>query len=856
MQKFALQNILKQTEDENNPQTKAELLLLSAQLYQNFRDFDNSIKCVEEAQKIFSAQNSVDDVIKCLLELSILNYKKYPERIIRALTLINDAKYLIATSAIDKKSLMAMMYHYNGIIEFFENHHIEALELFKKAKELLSEDSLEYAKLLDDFALYNLRLKKYQVAEKQLVSAIKIKNKLEDNPLQIAKTSILLGRYFANIENNEESIKYLEMTLQAAECFNDPVLKSRIYDEMANVYISMKDIKNAQVYHQKALSEFSDKTNPKLRAYNSCTQIELFIIEKKYEQALETIKTKIEPFFTSEREKAILNRLYGRLFGCLQKYDDALSCLHTAIELYKKIDNNIEIIKCYIDLSLVYKTSTNHQMALSSLEEALEVAKLYDLQILAQKIEDLIFETDKDEWANIINKNNNKEQASSEDMAFLETMNILGSLTQSDITYKDSLFALLRIGRFISAATNIDELLERIAEETKIALDAERCTIFMYDKEKNELYSKIALGIGSTELRFSANSGLAGYVATTGETVNIRNAYEDDRFNKEIDKQTGYKTKTILCMPFRNINHEIVGVFQMLGKKGGKIFSEKDEDLLLTIGSNAGIALENARLFEEQKMLYEEQKKSLISFIDTLAASIDARDSITAGHSNRVRLYSKTIAQALKLNEEEIELIEYSAILHDIGKIGVQDSVLFKQGKLTDDEYAHIQQHVKITNDILEKMYFQKSMKDVPTIASSHHEKFDGSGYYKGLKGKEIPLGGRILAIADVFDAITSERYYRSRMPIKDALKVLQGGRGKHFDPELIDVFFSLSIDKILNILLSAYNIELKKEQVDYFENYTIKNLYDSLQKKEDDRNVIENILIGNFEKLYNMSAK
>ena len=858
MQNLVLEDIINNNQQETDSVKKADNLMLCAQIYRNTKDYDCAIKAVEEAQKIYSKINNINETIKCLLELALLNYKKYPDRIIRALTLINDAKYLIETTpSSDKKELTAMLLHYNGIIEFQENHQTEALELFKKAEELIiQKDTCEYAKLLDDFALYNLRQKKYQVAEKQLISSIKIKKAHEKNPFQIAKTAVMLGRYFANIENNEEAIEYLNMALEAAECFNDNALKSRIYDEIANVYLSMKDTTNAMVFHQKALAEFNDKMNPKLRAYNCCTQIELFIIEKKYNEAMNILKQDIEPFFTTDREHAITYRLYGKIYGCLKDYEKSLQYLHQAIELYKKIDNNIELIKCYTDLSDVYRASDNHQMALSSLEEALEVAKIYDLQILAQKIEDLIFETDKDEWANIINKNSNKEQSSSEDMAFLETMNLLGSLTQSDITYKDSLFALLRIGRFISAATNIDELLERIAEETKIALDAERCTIFMYDKEKNELYSKIALGIESKELRFPANKGLAGYVATTGETVNIRNAYEDDRFNKEIDKQTGYKTKTILCMPFRNINHEIVGVFQMLGKKGDKIFSEKDEDLLLTIGSNAGIALENARLFEEQKMLLEEQKKSLISFIDTLAASIDARDSITAGHSNRVRLYSKAIAEEMNLPQEKIELIEYSAILHDIGKIGVQDNVLFKQGKLTEEEYAHIQQHVRITHDILEKMYFQKSMKDVPVIAASHHEKFDGTGYYQGLKGEEIPLGGRILAIADVFDAITSERYYRSRMPIYEALNLFKKNRGSHFDPALVDVFFSLSLDKILDILLSAYNISLKTEQGEYFSKYSIKNLYDAMTKKADQRSVIENLLIENFDKLYTLSEK
>ena len=196
MQNLVLEDILSNTDKETNSVKKADNLMLCAQIYRNTKDYDSAIKAVEEAQKIYSKINSINATIKCLLELALLNYKKYPDRIIRALTLINDAKYLIETTpSAEKKELTAMLLHYNGIIEFQENHQTEALELFKKAEELITQkDTCEYAKLLDDFALYNLRQKKYQVAEKQLISSIKIKKNHETNPFQIAKTAVMLGR--------------------------------------------------------------------------------------------------------------------------------------------------------------------------------------------------------------------------------------------------------------------------------------------------------------------------------------------------------------------------------------------------------------------------------------------------------------------------------------------------------------------------------------------------------------------------------------------------------------------------------------------------------------------------------------
>ncbi|MBQ2644669.1 GAF domain-containing protein, partial [bacterium] len=239
----------------------------------------------------------------------------------------------------------------------------------------------------------------------------------------------------------------------------------------------------------------------------------------------------------------------------------------------------------------------------------------------------------------------------------------------------DPLIALLKIARTISAEIDLDRLLTTIAEQTKFALKADRCTVFLIDKNKNELWSKVALGLeGHKEIRFPIDKGLAGHVAVTGETVNIQNAYKDNRFNKDIDLQTGYKTSNILCMPIRNLKYEIIGVFQVINKYEGN-FNETDEDLLVTIGSSAGIALENNRLFETQQKMLLEQKKLFNGFIDTLAASIDARDKITAGHSMRVTQYSVLICQKAGIDKEHTETISQAAMLHDIGKIGIRDSV-------------------------------------------------------------------------------------------------------------------------------------------------------------------------------------
>lgn len=418
-----------------------------------------------------------------------------------------------------------------------------------------------------------------------------------------------------------------------------------------------------------------------------------------------------------------------------------------------------------------------------------------------------------------------------------------GSLYVSSVK-NDPLLALVNIGQAVAAEKDIDKLMQTIAEEARNAVQADRCTVFLYDKDTDELWSKVALGLGSQELRFNASQGIAGTVFRTGEIINIKDAYSDDRFNKEVDAKTGYRTKTILCMPIRNIEQEIIGVFQILNKMSG-YFTQEDEDILISIGSSAGISLENAKLFARQQELLEEQRVVFDSFISTLAASIDARDKITAGHSTRVRMYATLIAEEFGLDKKELEIIQKAAALHDIGKIGIRDSVLQKEGKLTPEEYQHIQEHVEITHNILEKIHMSDDFKMITEIACSHHEKFDGTGYYRHLKGDDIPFGGRILAVADVFDAITSKRHYRDKMPIQKVISILIGDSGTHFDKNIVDKFLSISLDKIVGVFLTENHLVLTNDDRNLLNKYNLRVLLNSISDNTNEE------LVAAFNKYY-----
>ncbi len=537
-----------------------------------------------------------------------------------------------------------------------------------------------------------------------------------------------------------------------------------------------------------------------------------------------------------------------------KSYDEALKIFDEARRLYKDCNSNeyISVSLSLFGLALYLKDRNRYEEVLRILNDARylsELSKSYTAKLVNEFAKGTIAygEGLKDTalmyFENAKNMSiNNSDELSIMGYILTRIKEIRNDNEFSLPVKSDPLVSLVKIGRSISAVTDIDVLLKVIAEETKIAIQADRCTVFMYDKDKNELWSRVALGLDSQEIRFPADKGLAGYVVKTGEPLNISDAYSDPRFNPDIDKETGYTTKTILCMPIKNNNKEIIGAFQVLNKNGG-VFTKRDEDLLAAIGGSASIALENAQLFEQQKELYKEQKILFESFIDTLAKSIDARDKITAGHSSRVKLYAMLLVDQLGCDEKFKELVEKAAILHDIGKIGIRDSVLQKEGKLTDEEYKHIQEHVRITHDILEKIHTSEEFKMITEMACSHHEKYDGSGYYRHLEGENIPYGGRILAVADVFDAITSRRHYRDKMPIQNVIDILLSGKNCHFDGNLVDEFLKISLDKIVRVFLTENHNSLTDEDSKILSNYNLLDIYNFIVNEnvsDEDRHIAE----------------
>jgi HD-GYP domain-containing protein (c-di-GMP phosphodiesterase class II) len=248
------------------------------------------------------------------------------------------------------------------------------------------------------------------------------------------------------------------------------------------------------------------------------------------------------------------------------------------------------------------------------------------------------------------------------------------------------------VAKALVAERDLDRLLKLIVQAAARVVDADRCSLFLVDRAKGELWSKVAQGVGMREIRFPIGKGIAGSVAETNTPINIPEAYDDERFNPDVDKETGYRTKSILCVPMRSLEGEVVGVLQALNKMLGDSFTEEDEELLSALGGQAAVAVNNALVNQEIAQLFE-------GFVRASVVAIESRDPNTAGHSDRVARLSLGLADVLpsagdsagrwkdfRLGNDERQELRYAALLHDFGKVGVRENVLSKANKLEPGE--------------------------------------------------------------------------------------------------------------------------------------------------------------------------
>lgn len=333
----------------------------------------------------------------------------------------------------------------------------------------------------------------------------------------------------------------------------------------------------------------------------------------------------------------------------------------------------------------------------------------------------------------------------------------------------------------------LDNVLMLMADMGREMIVSDRCTVWLLDTQKNELWSKVAHGLD--EIRIPSSAGLVGYAVTNDQAVFIHDAYTNEEYKSYLengairtDQQTGYRTKALMVIPFRNSQGEIMGAYQAINKlTASEQFSDKDMAYLTLASSYAGKSLESALLTME----IEETQKEIIFRMGEIGES---RSKETGNHVKRVAEYSYILALALGMSQEEAELLKIASPMHDIGKVAIPDAVLNKPGKLTEDEFKLMQNHTVIGYNLLRNST-RHILKTAAIVAYEHHEKWNGRGYPRGLQGEEIHIYGRITAIADVFDALGSDRVYKKAWELDRILQLFQEERGEHFDPDVVDAF-------------------------------------------------------------------
>jgi HD-GYP domain-containing protein (c-di-GMP phosphodiesterase class II) len=391
---------------------------------------------------------------------------------------------------------------------------------------------------------------------------------------------------------------------------------------------------------------------------------------------------------------------------------------------------------------------------------------------------------------------------------------------------KDRLIDLIDLGVEISQLKDVDLLLERVLSVSRQIVDAEAGSIYVKENNRlkfshtqNDLLQK-RLPPGK-KLIFSTfsipinNDSIAGYVANTGKMRNISDVYHlpDDvpySFDKEYDKLSNYRTKSMLTLPLKTAQGNIIGVLQLINAKDDDDniinFSPNDEPLIKNFANIAAAAIERAQL-----------TRAIILRVIKMAEMRDPKE--TGAHVNRVASYAVEIyeewATRLGVPQKDIEknkdILRMGAMLHDVGKVAISDTILKKPARLDPDEFETMKGHTFLGARLFAEMYSDFD-EAASIIALNHHERWDGKGYpghinvmtgkpfpgretsegkARGKKGEEIPPFGRVVAIADVFDALSSPRVYKEPWDESKVLETLKEEAGKQFDPDMIDAFFS-----------------------------------------------------------------
>jgi len=354
--------------------------------------------------------------------------------------------------------------------------------------------------------------------------------------------------------------------------------------------------------------------------------------------------------------------------------------------------------------------------------------------------------------------------------------------------------------RHIEHFLNLDKLLQEIVDEAIMVTRADGGSIMLTTDGGQFLTIKTARNLHpliSLNTTINIGEGIAGTVAETQAPL-IINGLDDKKFHADLKRED---IASAISVPMI-VEDKLVGVLNINRKKDRTEFTEENLTIMSAFAAQAAEAIVKADHYREIEKLSLQNDTQFREFIKALSRTVDAKDPYTFGHSEVVTRFCLEIADELGLDEQETRSIEIGGRLHDMGKIGVSENILNKPGKLTEEEFASVRRHPEIAADILKDT---ESLKDIRELILYHHEHYDGTGYPAGLEGEDIPLGARILAVADAYDTMMSRRAYREPMPKEAAVEELKRCRGSQFDPRIIDIFLKV---------ISRHRLKLVKNSI------------------------------------------
>ncbi|MGB9615530.1 MAG: HD domain-containing phosphohydrolase [Fervidobacterium sp.] len=326
----------------------------------------------------------------------------------------------------------------------------------------------------------------------------------------------------------------------------------------------------------------------------------------------------------------------------------------------------------------------------------------------------------------------------------------------------DATDQVVYIAAKLNSNLRLNELLKDIQNEVCNIVNAEAASILLYEEDHLRFLVTVGKASGKIESIPVPMESIAGTIFKEGKALIFNDLEKNPAHFKGVDKAAKFRTQNIVGAPIW-VEGQKIGVIEVLNKSGG--FSQEDANIIDTFAKLIG-----SKLLSTWK--YEKFSNNFKKLLLAIATAIDKRDNYTHKHSQNVAMYSLGIGRKFGLNQEMLEKLEFSAILHDVGKIGIPDSILLKPGKLTDEEYQIIKNHTIYGAQILSSIKYVD--ENIINGALEHHEKLDGSGYPYGKKDGEISLFGRIIGIADVFDALSTKRAYKEAWSLSDVLEVIK----------------------------------------------------------------------------------